>query len=59
MSGERRVGADVVMMSKGNMTEFIDLSVHFLKLLIENIISIMDLEVRLAGGGSDSPGIES
>ena len=59
LSEEWGVGANIVMASGGNMAVFLDPLVHFLKLLIESIISIMDLEAWLVGGGSDFLRIES
>ena len=47
---EWRIGADIIMVSGGNVAEFLDPLIYFLKLLIENNISVMDLKAWLAGG---------
>ena len=49
-SREKGVCANIVVASGGNVTKFINPSVHFLMLLIENIISITDFKAQLAGG---------
>ena len=41
---KRRVSINILTVSRGSMTELFDLSVHLLKPLIQEILSIMNLE---------------
>ena len=40
---ERRVGTYIITMRGGSMAEFLDLSVHLLQFLVQEILSIADL----------------
>ena len=45
---ERRVSINIFTVSRGSMTELLDLSVHLLEPLIQEILSIVNLEGLLA-----------